>query len=112
MKKILIALTFLIIGCTPDSLPISEESIETTYETHARKSPILSSEYVIEKIGEPQIKRKEKDAQVWIYPEKQCILFIYVSDDNLVKHMEIGNPTMNATEKDPLPCLKKAGKLR
>ncbi|MCQ2966706.1 MAG: hypothetical protein MJ250_08240 [Alphaproteobacteria bacterium] len=112
MKKLLLALTFLIIGCTPDTLPISEESIETTYETQARKTPILSSEYVVKKIGEPKIKRKENDAQVWIYPENQCILFIYVGDDDLVKHMEIGNPTMDTDEKDPLPCLKKAGKLR
>ena len=81
-----------------------------------RKDPLLKSDYVLEVLGRPAVKRYEKPTEIWTYPQEGCVLFIYMEDrpdgSKLVRHMEIGTPTFKAKEKDSVPCLKEAVKLR
>ena len=81
-----------------------------------RKDPLLKADYVLEVLGEPAVKRNEKPSEVWTYPQEGCVLFVYMADQadgsKLVRYMEIGTPTFKAKEKDSVPCLKKAAKLR
>ena len=81
-----------------------------------RKDPLLKSGYVLEILGKPAVKRYEKPTEIWTYPQEGCVLFVYMEDrpdgSKLVRHMEIGTPTFKAKEKDSLPCLEEAAKLR
>lgn len=81
-----------------------------------RKDPLLKADYVFEILGKPTVKRYEKPSEVWVYPQEGCVLFVYMTEQSdetmLVRHMEIGTPTFKAKEKDSLPCLKEAAKLR
>lgn len=81
-----------------------------------RKDPLLKAGYILEILGKPAVKRYEKPSEVWGYPHEGCVLFVYMTDQEdgskLVRHMEIGTPTFKAREKDALPCLNEAAKLR
>ena len=81
-----------------------------------RKDPLLKADYVFEILGKPAIRRYEKPSEVWVYPQEGCVLFVYMADQEdgskLVRHMEIGTPTFKSKEKDSVPCLKEAVKLR
>lgn len=81
-----------------------------------RKDPLLKADYVLKILGQPAVRRYEKPSEVWVYPQEGCVLFVYMTDQEdgtkLVRHMEIGTPTFKAKEKDSVPCLKKAAKLR
>lgn len=81
-----------------------------------RRDPLLKADYVLEILGRPAVRRYEKPSEVWAYPQEGCVLFVYMADQEdgtkLVRHMEIGTPTFKAKEKDSLPCLKEASKLR
>ena len=81
-----------------------------------RKDPLLKADYVFEILGKPGVKRYEKPSEVWVYPQEECVLFVYMTEQSdatmLVRHMEIGTPTFKAKEKNSVPCLKEAAKLR
>lgn len=81
-----------------------------------RKDPLLKADYVLEILGRPAVRRYEKPSEIWVYPKEECVLFVYMADQEdgskLVRHMEIGTPTFKAREKDSLPCLKEAARLR
>ncbi|MBO4644170.1 MAG: hypothetical protein J5716_06155 [Alphaproteobacteria bacterium] len=81
-----------------------------------RKDPLLKADYVLEILGRPAVRRYEKPSEVWVYPQEGCVLFVYMADQEdgskLVRHMEIGTPTFKTKEKDSVPCLKEAVKLR
>ncbi len=81
-----------------------------------RKDPLLKADYVLQVLGQPDVKRREVPSEVWAYTEKDCVLFIYLADQDegaaLVRHMEIGTSTFQAKEKDSLPCLRAAARLR
>lgn len=84
-----------------------------------RKDPLLKAGYVREVLGEPTLKRRDPPSEVWVYAQSGCVLFIYMDETDapdlneaLVRHMEIGTPTFQATQKNSLPCLEKAAQLR
>ena len=81
-----------------------------------RKDPLLKAGYVLEVLGKPDVKRYEKPSEVWTYSKQGCVLFVYMVDQadgsKLVRHMEIGTPNFKAKEKNSLPCLREASKLR
>lgn len=81
-----------------------------------RKDPLLKADYVLEILGAPTVRRYEKPSEVWTYSQESCVLFVYMADQadgsKLVRHMEIGTPTFKAKEKNSVPCLREAAKLR
>ena len=81
-----------------------------------RKDPLLKADFVLEVLGEPSVKRYEKPSEVWTYSQESCVLFVYMVDQadgsKLVRYMEIGTPTFKAKEKNSVPCLREASKLR
>ena len=81
-----------------------------------RKDPLLKAGYVLEILGVPAVRRYEKPSEVWVYPQTGCVLFVYmakqVDGSLLVKHMEIGTPDFKTKEKNSIPCLREASRLR
>lgn len=62
-----------------------------------------------ELLGQPNLRRKEKDAEVWMYSSRLCVLhlFLYPGTDGGalgVKHMEMRRPSNN-TPVPPRDCL-------
>ena len=128
MKKSLFALCVFcltIVGCASENVSTEQaESIvkhipETKPESvirSGRKDPLLKASYVLEILGKPAVRRYEKPSEVWVYPQEGCVLFVYMADQEdgskLVRHMEIGTPTFKAKEKNSIPCLREASKLR
>lgn len=94
------------------SSPVRPESVVRS----GRKDPLLKADYVLQVLGKPTVRRREDPSEVWVYAQTGCVLFIFMNDQAdgsaLVRHMEIGTPTFNATQKDSLPCLRTAAKLR
>ena len=122
MKR-LVFLSFLVLcGCqsAPTELPVVEKTPVAEAESGTplkvaeshRENPILKADYVESVLGAPTVKRMESPSQVWVYAQNSCVLFVYMNQDNEVKHMEIGTPTFRATQKNSLPCLEKAAQLR
>ena len=127
MKRVLRILAFCFLaGCAGVS---QESAVATQNKTHrtkisrpesvvrsGRKDPLLKADYVLQILGEPTVKRREEPSEVWVYTQAGCVLFIFMQDQKegaaLVRHMEIGTPTFSATQKDSLPCLRMAAKLR
>lgn len=107
----------------------AEEPVERAEETPApeppktvragRRDPMLRANYVQTVLGAPTLKRRESPSEVWVYAQDECVLFIYLDERRstedggaLVRHMEIGTPTFQAKQKNPVPCLKSAAMLR
>jgi hypothetical protein len=115
-----------ITGCASENVSTGSAAKETEKRSPAakpevvirsgRKDPLLKADYVLEILGEPAVKRYEASSEVLVYPQDGCVLFIYMAGledgSKLVRHMEIGTPTFKAKEKDAVPCLKEAVKLR
>lgn len=106
---------------TPTELPVVAPDTKTVGEQispehRIRKDPILRADYVRDVLGEPTVKRRENPTEVWVYAQSSCVLFIYMNkqseEEKLVKHMEIGYPSFNATEKNSTDCLRQAAKLK
>ncbi|MBR4127242.1 MAG: hypothetical protein IKR09_06695 [Alphaproteobacteria bacterium] len=125
MKRSLFALCIFCLtmgGCVSKNVSTGQaESVVAETEPEAvvrsgRKDPLLKAGYVLEVLGKPAVRRYEKPSEVWVYPQEKCVLFVYMADQadgsKLVRHMEIGTPTFKAKEKDSVPCLKEAVKLR
>lgn len=127
MKRVLALLFFcLLAGCagvTQDSSVAAKNKTNQTKISRpesvvrsGRKDPLLKADYVLQILGEPTVKRREEPSEVWVYAQASCVLFIFMQDQTegaaLVRHMEIGTPTFSATQKDSLPCLRMAAKLR
>lgn len=122
MKR-LVFLSFLALGgcqSVPAELPVVEETpvaaVSTDAELHVaeshRANPILKADYVEAVLGAPTVKRMESPSQVWVYAQNSCVLFVYMNQDNEVKHMEIGTPNYASAEKSSMDCLQTAAKLR
>lgn len=125
MKKFLFLILCLIAaGCAAETVsPVDGDAKKRppaakpeTVLRSGRKDPLLKADYVLEILGEPEVRRYEKPSEVWGYPQEGCVLFVYMADQKdgtkLVRHMEIGTPTFKAKEKNSVPCLKEAAKLR
>lgn len=95
-------------------LPVVErdESQLGEQQKTRRKEPVLYKDYVLKKLGTPTVVRKESPSEMLVYSHPTCNLFIYVNEKEIVKHIEIGNPDYEKVEKDSMPCLKSANKLR
>ncbi|MCQ2914919.1 MAG: EI24 domain-containing protein [Alphaproteobacteria bacterium] len=95
-------------------LPVVErdETQEDSQQESRRKDPVLYKKYVIKKLGNPTVVRKENPSEMLVYSHPTCNLFIYINEKEIVKHIEIGNPDYEKVEKDSMPCLKSANKLR
>ncbi|HAW33642.1 MAG TPA: hypothetical protein DCX19_03290 [Alphaproteobacteria bacterium] len=98
--------------------PPAPEPSKTTLRA-GRRDPMLRANYVRTVLGAPTLKRREAPSEVWVYARDECVLFIYMDErlstedgGALVRHMEIGTPTFQAKQKDPVPCLKSAAMLR
>ena len=122
MKQLVFLSLFALSACqsAPTELPVVEqdamiepqnESAVSVAETH-RKNLILKADYVEATLGAPTVKRMENPSQVWVYAQNSCVLFVYMNQDNEVKHMEIGTPNYGSTEKVSTDCLQTAAKLR
>lgn len=122
MKR-LVFLSFLVLcGCqsTSTELPVVEKTPVAEAESGTplkvaeshRENPILKADYVESVLGAPTVKRMESPSQVWVYAQNSCVLFVYMNQDNEVKHMEIGTPNYESTEKSSMDCLQTAAKLR
>lgn len=127
MKKALFLIfvfCFAVTGCAFEkAVPTIKESPKTfsvpkpeAVIRSGRKDPLLKAAYVLEILGKPDVRRYEKPSEVWGYSQEECVLFVYMTEQTdgslLVKHMEIGTPTFKAKEKNSLPCLIDAAKLR
>lgn len=120
MKKMVYGVALFLAACsvTPTELPVVAESEEAQQQVSVspKKKIILNADHILNVLGEPTVKRRESPAEVWVYSQESCVLFIYMNDkiENpaRVKHMEIGTPSFNAEEKKSLPCLKMASRLR
>ena len=121
MKKALFLFLFSLLtlaGCAREAgnQNFSDAPAPKAVIRSGRKDPLLKSEYVFKKLGKPEVKRYEAPSEVWVYPQKGCVLLIYMTkqpdESLLVRHMEIGTPTFNSKEKDSVPCLRAAAKLR
>lgn len=114
MKKILILTTLMIFvsACASsiNELPSFSERNKTT-----RSSALIDSDYVLKKLGEPTLKRREDPSEIWVYTHDKCVLFIYMNDvgtdSSRIMHMAIGHPSQDMKEKESRPCLKKASRL-
>ena len=122
MKRPVFLLFLVLCGCQsiPTELPVVEKTpvVEAesgtplkVAESH-RENPILKADYVESVLGAPTVKRMESPSQVWVYAQNSCVLFVYMNQDNEVKHMEIGTPNYGSTEKSSMDCLQTAAKLR
>lgn len=122
MKR-LVFLSFLVLcGCqsTSTELPVVEKTPVAEAESGTplkvaeshRENPILKADYVESVLGAPTVKRMESPSQVWVYAQNSCVLFVYMNQNNEVKHMEIGTPNYGSTEKSSTDCLQTAAKLR
>ena len=112
MKRFLTVMTvFFISACaTIDELPSFAAS-----GTAARKPVLINEGRILEKLGEPTLKRREDPAEVWVYSREKCVLFIYMNETGTqnarVTHMEIGKPSKTAAQKESRACLKMASRL-
>lgn len=125
MKKAFLIFAFCFLaGCSHSPVEETVENREVKPSVVApravirsgRKDPLLRADYVLKVLGVPDVRRREDPSEVWVYTEKECVLFVYLADRDegpaLVRHMEIGTPTFQAKEKDSLPCLRAAARLR
>ena len=98
-------------GCaTIDELPSFDAS-----ETAAKKPVLINEARILERLGNPTVKRREDPAEVWVYSSEKCVLFIYMNETGTqnarVTHMEIGKPSKTAEQKESRACLKMASRL-
>lgn len=122
MKRLVFLSLLALSGCqsAPAELPVVEEKTvaavngdaEVAVAESHRENPILKADYVEAMLGAPTVKRMESPSQVWVYAQNSCVLFVYMNQDNEVKHMEIGTPNYGSTEKSSMDCLQTAAKLR
>jgi len=122
MKRLVFLSLLALSACqsVPTELPVVEQDamIEPQNESEVsvarshRENPILKADYVEATLGAPTVKRMENPSQVWVYAQNSCVLFVYMNQDNEVKHMEIGTPNYGSTEKVSTDCLQTAAKLR
>lgn len=118
MKKLFFLFLLTVTGCVQETATQNRTSASKPEAVirSGRKDPLLKADYVLAKLGKPSVKRYEAPSEVWVYPQDGCVLLIYMTEQKdgsmLVRHMEIGTPTFTAKEKDSVPCLNAAAKLR
>ena len=120
-RSLLFALFFLSAGCSsfPKELPVvarPPETGATTAQSQKKRKPVvLTKKHILKRLGEPKVTRKESPAEVWVYAENSCVLYIYLqgsqTQEPRVAHMEIGAPALADIPQDSTACLNMATRL-
>lgn len=120
MKKLICGVFLFLTACAPipAELPVVAEPVsrDQAASAPAKKKIILNADRILTVLGEPTVKRFEAPAEVWVYSQPSCVLFIYMNAGqgrpSRVRHMEIGTPSFGVSEKQSAACLALASRLR